>query len=51
MVVSIPLCVIFESIAPIYAVTVADRDFTVINKTDVNDSDTAHTTAHESPAD
>lgn len=32
MVVSIPLCVVFESLSPIYAVLFADRDFTVINK-------------------
>ena len=51
MLVSIPLCVICESIAPIYAVTVADRDFTVINKTDVDDGDNANTISNESPAD
>jgi hypothetical protein len=32
MVVSIPLCVVFESLSPIYAVLFADREFTVINK-------------------
>jgi len=32
MVISIPLCVVFESLSPVYAVFFADRDFTVINK-------------------
>jgi egghead protein (zeste-white 4 protein) len=32
MVISIPLCVVFESLSPVYAVLFADRDFTVISK-------------------
>ncbi|ERH00862.1 MAG: hypothetical protein J07HN6_02491 [Halonotius sp. J07HN6] len=52
MLVSIPLCIVCESLAPIYAVVVADRDFTVINKTDVpNSRDESASTPHESPAD
>jgi hypothetical protein len=52
MLVSIPLCIVCESLAPIYAVVVADRDFTVINKTDVpNSRDESATTTRESPAD
>lgn len=51
MLVSIPLCIIAESVAPIYAVTIADRDFTVINKTDVVSDAGDESMTVESPAD